>query len=30
VSSQANFAKYIVDFTEKWRKVIRANNIKPE
>jgi len=30
VSSQADFAKYIVDFTEKWRKVIRANNIKPE
>jgi tripartite-type tricarboxylate transporter receptor subunit TctC len=29
-SSQADFAKYIVDFTEKWRKVIRANNIKPE
>jgi tripartite-type tricarboxylate transporter receptor subunit TctC len=30
VSSQADFAKYIVDFTEKWRKVIRAANIKPE
>jgi tripartite-type tricarboxylate transporter receptor subunit TctC len=30
VSSHADFAKYIVDFTEKWRKVIRANNIKPE
>ena len=30
VSSQADFAKYTVDFTEKWRKVIRANNIKPE
>ena len=30
VSSQGDFAKYIVDFTEKWRKVIRANNIKPE
>ena len=30
VSSQADFAEYIVDFTEKWRKVIRANNIKPE
>jgi tripartite-type tricarboxylate transporter receptor subunit TctC len=30
VSSQADFAKYIVDFTEKWRKVIHANNIKPE
>ncbi len=30
VTSQADFAKYIVDFTDKWRKVIRANNIKPE
>ncbi len=30
VSSQADFAKFIVDFTEKWRKVIRAANIKPE
>ena len=30
VSSQADFARYVVDFTEKWRKVIRANNIKPE
>ena len=29
-SSQADFARYVVDFTEKWRKVIRANNIKPE
>jgi tripartite-type tricarboxylate transporter receptor subunit TctC len=30
VTSQADFAKFILDFTEKWRKVIRANNIKPE
>jgi tripartite-type tricarboxylate transporter receptor subunit TctC len=30
VSSQADFAKFIVDFTEKWRKVIRAANIKAE
>jgi tripartite-type tricarboxylate transporter receptor subunit TctC len=30
VSTQADFARYIVDFTEKWRMVIRANNIKPE
>jgi tripartite-type tricarboxylate transporter receptor subunit TctC len=30
VTSQADFAKFIVDFTEKWRKVILANNIKPE
>ncbi len=30
VTSQPEFAKYIVDFTEKWRKVIRAANIKPE
>jgi tripartite-type tricarboxylate transporter receptor subunit TctC len=29
-SSHADFAKFIVDFTEKWRTVIRANNIKPE
>jgi tripartite-type tricarboxylate transporter receptor subunit TctC len=29
-TSQADFAKFIVDFTDKWRKVIRANNIKPE
>jgi hypothetical protein len=28
--SQADFAKFIVDFIEKWRKVIRAANIKPE
>jgi hypothetical protein len=26
----ADFAKFIVDFIEKWRKVIRAANIKPE
>ena len=30
VTSQADFAKFIVDFTEKWRQVIRAANIKPE
>jgi tripartite-type tricarboxylate transporter receptor subunit TctC len=30
VTSQADFAKFIVDFTAKWRKVILANNIKPE
>jgi tripartite-type tricarboxylate transporter receptor subunit TctC len=30
VTSQADFAKFIVDFTDKWRKVIRANNIKAE
>jgi tripartite-type tricarboxylate transporter receptor subunit TctC len=30
VTSQADFAKFIVDFTEKWRKVIHAANIKPE
>jgi tripartite-type tricarboxylate transporter receptor subunit TctC len=30
VTSQADFAKFIVDFIEKWRKVIRAANIKPE
>jgi tripartite-type tricarboxylate transporter receptor subunit TctC len=30
VSSQVDFAKFIFDFTEKWRKVIRAANIKPE
>ncbi|HEX4409890.1 MAG TPA: tripartite tricarboxylate transporter substrate binding protein [Xanthobacteraceae bacterium] len=29
-SSQADFAKFIVGFTDKWRKVIRDNNIKPE
>jgi tripartite-type tricarboxylate transporter receptor subunit TctC len=30
VTSQADFAKFIVDFTEKWRRLIIANNIKPE
>ena len=30
ISSQDDFAKFIADFTEKWRKVIRAANIKPE
>jgi hypothetical protein len=25
-----DFAKFIVDFFEKWRKVVRAANIKPE
>jgi tripartite-type tricarboxylate transporter receptor subunit TctC len=30
VTSQADFAKFIVNFIEKWRKVIRAANIKPE
>jgi tripartite-type tricarboxylate transporter receptor subunit TctC len=29
-TSQADFAKFIGDFTGKWRKVILANNIKPE
>ncbi|MFZ0422536.1 MAG: tripartite tricarboxylate transporter substrate binding protein [Xanthobacteraceae bacterium] len=29
-TSQAEFAKFIVDFTDKWRKVIRDANIKPE
>jgi tripartite-type tricarboxylate transporter receptor subunit TctC len=29
-TSQADFAKFVVEFTEKWRKVIRAANIKPE
>jgi tripartite-type tricarboxylate transporter receptor subunit TctC len=29
-TSQDEFAKFIVDFTEKWRKVIRDANIKPE
>jgi len=28
--SRADFAKLIADETEKWSKVIRANNIKPE
>ena len=30
VTSQAEFTKFIVNFIEKWRKVIRAANIKPE
>jgi tripartite-type tricarboxylate transporter receptor subunit TctC len=30
VTSRADFANFIVDFTEKWRKVISAANIKPE
>jgi tripartite-type tricarboxylate transporter receptor subunit TctC len=30
VTSQDDFAKFIVGFTEKWRKVILANNIRPE
>jgi tripartite-type tricarboxylate transporter receptor subunit TctC len=30
ISSQADFAKFTVDFTEKWREVIRTANIKPE
>jgi len=29
-SSQADFRKFIADETEKWAKVIRAANIKPE
>ena len=29
-SSPADFGKLIADDTEKWRKVIRAANIKPE
>jgi tripartite-type tricarboxylate transporter receptor subunit TctC len=29
-SSQTDFAKFIVEFTDKWQKVIRAANIKPE
>ena len=30
VSSPADFAKFIAEDTEKWGKVIRAANIKPE
>jgi tripartite-type tricarboxylate transporter receptor subunit TctC len=30
VNSTGDFAKLIVDDTEKWGKVIRAANIKPE
>jgi tripartite-type tricarboxylate transporter receptor subunit TctC len=29
-NSSAEFGKFIVDYTEKWGKVIRAANIKPE
>jgi hypothetical protein len=29
-STHCQFAKFIVDFTEKWRKLIRAANIEPE
>jgi len=29
-SSPADFGKFIVEYTEKWAKVIRAANIKPE
>jgi tripartite-type tricarboxylate transporter receptor subunit TctC len=29
-TSPADFAKFIADETEKWGKVIRAANIKPE
>jgi hypothetical protein len=28
--STADFGRMIADETEKWRKVIRATNIKPE
>ena len=28
-TSPAEFGKFIVDYTEKWGKVIRAANIKP-
>jgi hypothetical protein len=28
--SPADFGKLVADETEKWRKVIRAANIKPE
>jgi hypothetical protein len=30
VVSPADFGKFIADDTEKWAKVIRAANIKPE
>jgi len=30
VSSQAEFGKFVADYTDKWAKVIRAANIKPE
>lgn len=29
-SSQADFAKFIVAFTDKWRTVIRAADIEPQ
>jgi hypothetical protein len=29
-TSPAEFGKFIADYTEKWGKVIRAANIKPE
>jgi hypothetical protein len=29
-SSPAEFGKFIVEYTEKWGKVIRAADIKPE
>jgi tripartite-type tricarboxylate transporter receptor subunit TctC len=29
-SSPAEFGKYIVQYTEKWGKVVRAANIKPD
>jgi len=29
-SSQADFAKFVAAFTDKWRTIIRAANIKPE
>jgi hypothetical protein len=29
-SSPTDFGKYIVEYTEKWRKIIRASNIKAE
>jgi tripartite-type tricarboxylate transporter receptor subunit TctC len=30
ISSSADFGKFIADETDKWAKVIRAANIKPE
>jgi tripartite-type tricarboxylate transporter receptor subunit TctC len=29
-NSPAEFSKYLVQYTEKWGKVIRAANIEPE
>ena len=29
-TSPADFGKFIIDYTEKWGKVIRAANIKPD